>query len=85
MSNDRVLGWAILLGSIVGVAAYFYLAFLSPWTLLVIQLSAFLAVAAVLFIMAWIGYTMATTPPPVPLEDLELEEELTETEETTQG
>jgi predicted DNA-binding transcriptional regulator len=28
--------------------------------------------------MAWIGYTLATTPPPVPLEDLNLEEEVEE-------
>lgn len=85
MNKDQVLGWAILLGSIGGVAAYFYLAFLSPWTMLVIKLSAFLAVAAVLLIVAWIGYTMATTPPPVPLEDLDLDEDLTETEDAPQG
>jgi predicted DNA-binding transcriptional regulator len=29
----------------------------------------------ILFIFAWIGYTMATTPPPLPLEGtLEIEE-----------
>ncbi len=68
--NDKVLGYIILIGSLFGVACYFYLVFLSPWALLVVQISAFLAVAAVLLIMAWIGYTLATTPPPEPLEDL---------------
>lgn len=66
--DDRVLGVVILLGSLLGVACYFWLVFLSPWMILTIQLSAFLAVAAVLAIVAWIGYTLATTPPPEPLE-----------------
>lgn len=71
--DDRVWGYIILLGSLFGVACYFYLVFLSPWVMLVIQISAFLAVAAVLAIMAWIGYTLATTPPPEPLEDFAAE------------
>ena len=69
--NDTVLGYIVLIGSLVGVGCYFYLVFLSPWALLVVQVSAFLAVAAVLVIIAWIGYTLATTPPPAPLEDFE--------------
>ena len=68
--EDKVWGYVILLGSIVGIACYFYLVFLSPWAMLVVQISAFLAVAAVLAIVAWIGYTLATTPSPEPLEDL---------------
>lgn len=72
--NDRVLGGGILLGSLIGLALYFYLVFVSPWSLLVIQISAFAAVAAVLVIVAWIGYTLATTQPPKPIEDLDLDE-----------
>ena len=84
--DDRVLGAGILLGSLLGVACYFWLVFLSPWAWLIVQLSAFLAVAAVLVILAWIGYTLATTPPPEPLEgfgeDFEpVEPETTEEEE----
>ena len=82
MSKDQVTGWMILLGSILGIIAYFYLAFISPWMILTIQMSAFLAVAAVLLIVAWIGYTLATTPPPTPLEDLEILEPETETDST---
>jgi len=78
--NDKVLGYVILIGSLFGVACYFYLVFLSPWALLVVQVSAFLAVAAILAIMAWIGYTLATTPPPEPLEDF-VEESSTEEKE----
>jgi len=76
--DDRVLGAGILLGSFLGVACYFWLLFLSPWAWLTIQLSALLSVAAVLVIVAWIGYTMATTPPPVPLEDFDLNSEESE-------
>ena len=73
--DDRVLGAGILLGSLLGIACYFWLVFMSPWAWLTVQLSAFLAVAAVLVIMAWIGYTLATTPPPEPLEDFDLDSE----------
>ena len=67
--NDKTLGYIIFLGSLFGIGCYFYLIFVSPWSMLVIQTSAFLAVTAMLAIMAWIGYTLATTPPPMPLED----------------
>ena len=46
------------------------------WAVAVVVLIAFLAV---MFIGAWIGWTMATTPPPKPIE--EIEEELKEEEE----
>ena len=78
--DDRVVGAAVLVGSLVGLGVYFYLLFLSPWALLVIQVSAFLVVAAVLFIVAWIGYTMATTPPPAPL-DVSMEDSFMEDDE----
>lgn len=83
MNKDQVLGAGILLGSLLGGVLYFYLIFLSPWELLTMQLTAFLAVAAVLVILAWIGYTLATTPPPMPLEEFteSLEEESEKEEE----
>jgi hypothetical protein len=37
-----------------------------------------LAIVLVLFIVAWIGWTMLTTPPPIPLEEIEEEEEAKE-------
>lgn len=78
MDNDRVLGSLILVGSLAGIAAYFWLLFLSPWAWLTIQVSALAAVGAMLLIMAWIGYTLATTPPPMPLEDFDSESGLDE-------
>ena len=77
--DDKVSGYAVLFGSLLGIVCYFYLLFLSPWTLLTVQISAFPAVTAVLMIMAWIGYSLATTPSPMPLEDWE-EESSTEEE-----
>jgi predicted DNA-binding transcriptional regulator len=59
--SDRALGYLILVGSLAGTALCFYLVFLSPWALLMVRLSAFLAMAAFLVIVAWIGYTLATT------------------------
>jgi len=54
---------------------------MSPWVLLVVQVSAFLAVAAVLAVVAWIGYTLATTPPMEPLGDLMAESSAEESPE----
>ncbi|MCX8177770.1 MAG: hypothetical protein N3F10_05695 [Candidatus Bathyarchaeota archaeon] len=43
----------------------------------IVAVPVFLAFVAVMFIGAWIGWTMATTPPPKPIEEItkELEEE----------
>ena len=71
--NDKISGYLILVGSLLGIGLYFYLVLLSPWVLLVIQISAFGAVTGMLAIMAWIGYTLATTPAPMPLEDFDVE------------
>jgi predicted DNA-binding transcriptional regulator len=75
LNSDQVLGAFILVGSIIGVVVYGALLFLLGETisLLTLQVSAFLAVAFVLGIMAWVGYVMATTPPPKPIEEVEKE------------
>ena len=45
-----------------------------------------MAVAAVFGILAWVGYALATTPPPKPIEEIEKEVQkaLEEIEKTTQ-
>jgi predicted DNA-binding transcriptional regulator len=70
MARDRIIGAALVVGAVVGVIIYGLLmfAFGSKISLLVLEISAFIAVLAVLAILGWIGYVMATTPPPVPLE-----------------
>ena len=81
--SDRAYGAAILIGGIAGAIIYFWLAFLSPWQTLTIQASAFIAVAAILAVIAWIGYTLVTTPPPTPLSSYaeRLDEEVEKTSE----
>ena len=71
MTNDRALGGLILVTSVAGIVLYGWLVFLPEWRLLVLQVTGFLAVAAVLAIGAWIGYTMATTPAPMPFDEIE--------------
>lgn len=68
MANDRLIGGAIFGGSIVGIILYAVLLWFA-WQI-TIQVTAFLAVALLLGILAWIGYTMATTPPPEPITDI---------------
>jgi len=85
MDKDQILGAVILVGSIAGILVYGALLYYFPiWTL---QVSAFLAVALVLGIMAWIGYTLATTPPPKPIEEIEkeIESETKKLEEETKS
>ncbi|MGQ9597313.1 MAG: transcriptional regulator [Thermoproteota archaeon] len=79
MNNDRALGALLLLGSIVAVIIYFWLVFISPWSMVILQLTAFIAVDFVLLIIAWIGYTLATTPSPQPMEEIEKEVRAEET------
>lgn len=73
MSKDQVVGVLLLVAGILGIIVYGWLVFLSEWTIFVLQLTGFIAVAALLAIISWIGYTLATTPPPKPIEEIEKE------------
>lgn len=73
MTKDQALGLLLFLGSIICAVLYLWLVFLSPWQMLVLQVTAFVAVGFILFILGWIGYTLATTPPPKPIEEIEKE------------
>ena len=82
MANDRTVGAGILLGSIVGILLYIYLIITYP--LIVLMITALVGVVLILGIMAWIGYTMATAPPPSPVEE-ETESETAEGSSTEQS
>lgn len=71
--RDRTMGALIMAASIAGVTIYGYLVFLAPpvWQEWVMRITLFVAVGGVLGILAWIGYTLATTPPPEPLPEIE--------------
>ena len=68
MANDRAIGGGILIGSVFGIVVYGLLIYY--WPLVVLEITAFVAVLVLLAILAWIGYTMATTPPPEPITDI---------------
>ncbi len=68
MANDRAVGATIFVGSILGIIVYGLLEYY--WESEVLAVTAFLGIALLLGILAWIGYTMATTPPPEPITDI---------------
>lgn len=70
MSKDQLLGLLLLVAGVFGIIIYGWLVFASQWSYLVLQLTGFIAVALILAIVSWIGYTMATTPPPKPIEEI---------------
>jgi len=73
LSRDQVIGYLLLAVSAVVIVVYGWLVFLSEYSLLILQITGFVAVAGVFGILAWIGYTLATTPPPKPIEEIEKE------------
>jgi len=87
VSKDQAIGWIIFLVCAVVIVGYIvtlfaYEALIQPiidlgatadvqfWLVAVPVLIAFIAVLA---IGAWIGWTMGTTPPPRPIEEIESE------------
>jgi hypothetical protein len=89
VSKDQAIGWVIFLACVVVMIGYIVALFFPKevgslitlkitdvyhariWLVAIPVLIAFIAVLA---IGAWIGWTMATTPPPKPIEEFEIEE-----------
>ena len=88
VSKDQAIGWLIFLVCVVVMILYVITLFgyeqlIKPilnlgststvqfWLIAIPVLIAFVAILA---IGAWIGWTMATTPPPRPIEEIETEE-----------
>ena len=84
MASDKGTGTLLLIIGLAGILIYSWLLFLynASMTTLILQITAFLAVAMILVIIAWIGYTMATTPPPELLNIGEAPETTISTEPT---
>jgi predicted DNA-binding transcriptional regulator len=94
MSKDQAIGGAIfavciIVAIIYLVALFGYEQLIQPWLNVgsfeavrywLIAVPVLVAFIAILFIGAWIGWTMATTPPPKPIEEI-----TTEVEETTEA
>jgi predicted DNA-binding transcriptional regulator len=83
-NKDQSIGAIITVGCLLGILVYAGLVFLTQWNLLVLQLTGFIAVGGILAIGSWIGWTMATTPPPKPIENLETEHATTTEEKVTE-
>lgn len=67
MNRDVVIGALMLVVSVAVIVAYIWLVFFPPVNgidILVLKLTGAVAVAGVFGILAWIGYTLATTPAP---------------------
>jgi H+/Cl- antiporter ClcA len=98
MSKDQAIGGAIFIVCIVVAIGYLITLFYPDWLVQigllsstanvqfwVIAVPVFIAFVAIMFIGAWIGWTMATTPPPKPIEEIttEIEEKKEEQAETS--
>ncbi|RLF06154.1 MAG: transcriptional regulator, partial [Thermoprotei archaeon] len=85
MSKDKAIGGGLLALSIIVIIVYLWLVFFPPMLgldIFILKLTGAVAVIVVFAIVGWIGYTLATTPPPKPIEEIEkeLEEELKKAE-----
>lgn len=78
MHKDQVIGTIILAVSVIVIIVYIWLVFFPPLAgvdLFLLKLTGAVAVAGIFAILGWIGYTLATTPPPKPIEEIEKEVE----------
>ncbi len=96
MHKDQIVGVGLIIVSIIVIVIYALLMF-GPYipipsinsifnmgvSMAALQVTAFIAIAVIFGILAWVGYTLATTPPPKPIEEIEkeIEEELKKLEE----
>lgn len=99
VSKDQSIGAVILLVCVVLAVFYLVTLFYPSWLsnigiqatgadvqFWIIAIPVFIAFIAIMGIGAWIGWTMATTPPPKPIEEItsEIEEKKEETVATTE-
>jgi len=85
MSKDQAIGGAILAVCVVIAIFYTITLFIPGWfadlvgtsngtvQFWLVAIPVFIAFVAILLIGAWIGWTMATTPPPKPIEEITTE------------
>jgi TRAP-type C4-dicarboxylate transport system permease small subunit len=87
VSKDQAIGWIIFLVCVIVIVGYIVTLFgyehiIKPYLNLgpasdiqfwLIAIPVLVAFVAVLAIGAWIGWTMGTTPPPRPIEEMESE------------
>lgn len=77
VSKDQSIGGFIRIICVAIATAYTVALFwpaLEAIRLWLVAIPVLVALIAILGIGAWIGWTMATTPPPKPIEDMQMEE-----------
>jgi predicted DNA-binding transcriptional regulator len=94
MSKDQAIGGAILVVCLLVAIVYAVVLIFPGWPIELLNLDitgetlrlyavavpVLIAFLAILFIGAWIGWTMATTPPPKPIEEITAEMQETKEE-----
>lgn len=81
LSKDQAIGVLILIACIAVIIGYPLALYLWPeYQFWIVAVPVTIALIVVFAIGAWIGWTMATTPPPKPIEEIEVEEEREEEE-----
>ncbi len=98
VSKDQSIGGAILAVCVIVALLYIVTLFYPTWLVSigllsntanvqfwVIAVPVFVAFVAIMFIGAWIGWTMATTPPPKPIEEITTEIEEKKEESKTES
>lgn len=86
LTKDQAIGIGLVVASIAIVLLITYLLFFQPnegLAILTMKIIIEIAIIALAGIVGWIGYTLATTPPPKPIEEIEkeIEEELKKLEQ----
>ena len=64
MSRMKLSGIGLLLVSIIGFFAYSYFLFATVWDILILKFTVLIGLAAILAVLGWIGYTIATANKP---------------------
>jgi len=62
MASDRLLGAGLMIISAIVILIYGWLLFFTKYSVLVLKVTAFVAVLVLLSLIGWVGYTIATTP-----------------------
>jgi predicted DNA-binding transcriptional regulator len=75
MMKDRIIGSLILVGGVGFALVYTWLVLFSLWSYYALAALALAAVLGFSGLASWIGYTMATTPQPPTIGELEKEKE----------
>ena len=93
MSKDQAIGLIILIICVVVMVGYPVALYVWPGlgelarnaAFLLVAIPVSLAIILIFAIGAWIGWTMATTPPPKPINEIESELSEDETKTTTKS